>query len=199
MTDPMKYDDTSAGRKATPVYTGVVRYFPAALALVSKLSKAGNDKHNPGQEMHHARGKSMDHGDCIVRHQAGVGTVDENGLDHAVGVAWRALAQLQEIAEREHGWPVAPGAKVAAPVVFFPDPENPKAGDLFRSESAVEIGSGVFVGGVFRVLVVLHESHVGYERDRTAVKMRGMFYVARTNAPCWEPVPSDYTGPVHGE
>lgn len=103
---------TSAERKAMPIYRGVLRYAPAALHLVSALSKKGNDKHNPGEEMHHAREKSSDHGDCILRHQMEVGTIDpDTELDHAVAVAWRALMQLQELAESKYGWPKAPGAK----------------------------------------------------------------------------------------
>lgn len=109
---PMYYSNTSAARKGMPIYRGCLRYFPAALALVSVLSRKGNEKHNPGEEMHHARGKSADHGDCILRHQIQVGEIDEEmGLDHAVEVAWRALAQLQELAEKKYGWPVAPGAR----------------------------------------------------------------------------------------
>lgn len=108
----MTYPTTSAARKEMPVYRGCVLYFPAALALVSALSKKGNDKHNPGEPMHHARGKSNDHGDCIARHLSEVGTIDpDTGLDHAVSLAWRALALLQELAENEYGWPKAPGAK----------------------------------------------------------------------------------------
>ena len=114
--DPMKYPTTSAERKAMPIYSGVVRYFPAALALVSVLSRKGNEKHNPGEPLHHARGKSTDHGDCIIRHQMEVGTIDpDTQLDHAVGVAWRALAQLQELAESKYGWPLAPGARLLTP------------------------------------------------------------------------------------
>lgn len=108
----MQYATDSASRKGRPVERGCLRYFPAALELVSVLSRKGNEKHNPGEPMHHARGKSTDHGDCIVRHQAEAGTIDpDTGLDHAVAVAWRALAQLQELAESKYGWPMAPGAK----------------------------------------------------------------------------------------
>ena len=108
----MAYPSTSAERKEMPMYRGCVRYFPAALALVSTLSKKGNDKHNPGEPMHHARGKSNDHGDCIARHLSEVGTIDpDTQLDHAVALAWRALALLQELAETKYGWPKAPGAK----------------------------------------------------------------------------------------
>lgn len=102
----------STARKGIPLATGCLYYFPAALAEVAKLSKIGNEKHNPGQPLHHARGKSTDHADCIVRHQIDAGSIDpDTGLDHAVMVAWRALAQLQEILE-SRGAPLARGAKV---------------------------------------------------------------------------------------
>ena len=50
----------SNARKDYPLFRGLLRYFPAALGGISKTSKLGNDKHNPGEEMHHARGKSVD-------------------------------------------------------------------------------------------------------------------------------------------
>jgi hypothetical protein len=108
----------SAARKAVPLARGCLDYFPAALAAVASLSRAGNDKHNPGQPMHHARGKSSDHADCIMRHLVDRGTVDpEDGIRHSVKVAWRALALLQEELEREEGAPLPRGAKApeAAP------------------------------------------------------------------------------------
>ena len=87
---------TSAERKASPVFSGVMNYFPDALAAVAALSKYGNDKHNPGEPLHWAREKSTDHTDCIARHLIGAGTVDpESGFLHDVGLAWRALANLQ--------------------------------------------------------------------------------------------------------
>lgn len=96
-------------RKGVPLATGVLDYFPAALAEVAKVSKAGNDQHNPGQPMHWARGKSMDHADCIIRHLVDRGTLDKDGLKHSAKVAWRALALLQQELENE-GAPVARGA-----------------------------------------------------------------------------------------
>jgi hypothetical protein len=98
MSDPKPALPTdSAQRKALPLARGCLDYFPAALAAVAALSKAGNDKHNPGQPLHHSRGKSSDHADCIVRHLIDRGTVDtEDGIRHSVKVAWRALALLQE-------------------------------------------------------------------------------------------------------
>lgn len=103
----------SAARKAVPLCSGVLDYFPAALAEVARVSKAGNDKHNPGELLHHARGKSMDHADCIARHLLERGTVDEeNGVRHSAQLAWRALALLQEELEAA-GAPLARGAWTA--------------------------------------------------------------------------------------
>lgn len=83
-------------RKGLPIASGVLDYFPDALAGVARISKAGNDQHNPGQPLHWARGKSTDHADCIVRHLIDRGTTDVDGEDHSGKVAWRALALYQE-------------------------------------------------------------------------------------------------------
>lgn len=96
-------------RKNVPLYRGLLLYFPDACAAVAELSRIGNEQHNPGQPMHWAREKSTDHGDCIVRHQCEIGTVDTDGVRHATKVAWRALAQLQLELEgatlkREDSW-----------------------------------------------------------------------------------------------
>lgn len=88
-------------RKAVPLCTGVLDYFPDALADVAVLSKAGNDQHNPGQPLHWAKHKSTDHADCLLRHQAERGTRDTDGIRHSTKVAWRALAQLQTEIEAE--------------------------------------------------------------------------------------------------
>lgn len=86
----------SQERKDSPVYSGVLKYFPLALVEIAKLSKAGNDKHNPGQPLHWSRGKSADHHDCIARHLLEAGTVDpDDGHLHSTKLAWRALAALQ--------------------------------------------------------------------------------------------------------
>ncbi len=108
----------SADRKQHPLAEGVLWYFPAALAAVAKLSKAGNDKHNPGEPLHHARGKSTDHADCILRHLVdlkecygqGLGR-DENGVPQVAMIAWRALALAQEWLEENEDAPLAPNAK----------------------------------------------------------------------------------------
>lgn len=103
----------AAARKAAPLAEGLLWYFPNALAAIAAVSKAGNDQHNPGQPMHHARGKSMDHADCILRHLIDAGTKDTDGLRHSAKVAWRALALLQEELEREEGCPLPRNARPA--------------------------------------------------------------------------------------
>ena len=88
-------------RKQTPIYSGVLRYFPKALAEVARVSYAGNEQHNPGQPLHWAREKSTDQHDCIVRHLLEAGTLDTDGQRHSAKVAWRALAALELELEAE--------------------------------------------------------------------------------------------------
>lgn len=91
----------AAKRKAAPVFSGVLRYFPDALMEVARVSKAGNDQHNPGEPLHWAKEKSSDEGDALVRHQLEAGTFDTDGMRHSAKVAWRALAQLQREIDAE--------------------------------------------------------------------------------------------------
>lgn len=88
-------------RKDLPVFSGFVAYFPDAMVEVARLSKAGNDKHNPGEPLHWSRDKSSDHLDCIQRHLIDAGTMDTDGFLHDVKVAWRAMANLQLLMEAE--------------------------------------------------------------------------------------------------
>lgn len=84
-------------RKGTPLTTGCLDYFRNALEAVARHSKWGNDKHNPGEPLHWAVGKSQDHADCILRHLADRGNIDpETGKSHSIALAWRALALLEE-------------------------------------------------------------------------------------------------------
>jgi hypothetical protein len=95
----------AAERKALPVTEGVLDYFPLAILEVARISKAGNDQHNPGQPLHWARGKSFDHANCITRHLLERGTIDpEDGLRHTAKLAWRALALLQKEMEMAAGY-----------------------------------------------------------------------------------------------
>lgn len=117
----------SAERKTVPLYSGCLAYFPAALAGVAAHSHKGNEKHSPGQPLHHARGKSGDHEDCIIRHLtdladmlARVGRTDDYEVPAVYGaileevnaLAWRALALSQELHEKYGGAPLAPAARL---------------------------------------------------------------------------------------
>lgn len=101
---PQLFPESAQGRKDHPVFTGVLMYFPDAIAAVARVSKAGNDQHNPGQPLHWARGKSTDQTDTAVRHlmDHGVGhTKDLDGMYHLAKAAWRVLAELQLTIEKE--------------------------------------------------------------------------------------------------
>jgi dATP/dGTP diphosphohydrolase len=90
-------------RKQVPVVTGVLDYFPRALAAVAAVSVAGNNQHNPGQPLHWDKTKSTDHADCIGRHLLERGTVDSDGQLHSAKLAWRALANLEIELEKTNG------------------------------------------------------------------------------------------------
>ena len=93
-------------RKGMPLFSGCMMYFPDALLAVAEHSRKGNDKHNPGQPLHWAKEKSKDQADCIARHLIDIGpnwdAIDPefNSL-HATALAWRALALLQTVLERD--------------------------------------------------------------------------------------------------
>lgn len=111
MPDRKSYLGTdSAVRKSIPMCGGLLDYFPDALAAVAEHSRKGNDKHNPGEDLHHARGKSMDHADCIIRHLVNRGGMDGDSRE-SVALAWRALALCQEELERDLGLPLPRGAR----------------------------------------------------------------------------------------
>jgi hypothetical protein len=98
----MRLSNDSDERKNTPIFSGVLNYFPLAIAAVAQLSKKGNDKHNPGEPLHWAKGKSTDHKDCISRHLIDAGTIDpDSEMFHDVGLAWRALANLETLLESQ--------------------------------------------------------------------------------------------------
>jgi hypothetical protein len=95
MSKPILPTD-SALRKDTPIFSGMLNYFPRAAAYVARISVLGNDKHNPGEPLHWAEGKSMDHPDCMVRHMIETGTFDaDDGALHEGKLAWRAFANLE--------------------------------------------------------------------------------------------------------
>ena len=91
----------SKTRKTYPIATGVVDYFPDALAEIARVSYIGNEQHNPGQPLHWDRSKSQDEADALMRHFIQRGTLDSDGTRHSAKVAWRALALLQKELEHE--------------------------------------------------------------------------------------------------
>jgi len=94
----------SENRKSLPITTGVIDYFPLALAEIAKVSESGNRQHNPGELLHWNREKSRDHANCIARHLIERGEMDSDGIRHSAKLAWRALALLQEELEAEAGF-----------------------------------------------------------------------------------------------
>jgi len=112
---PPPIPEDSAKRKEYPIQTGLLDYFPHALAAVAHLSYLGNEKHNPGEPLHWSRAKSNDHSDCRGRH-----CLENDDVE----AAWRALAVLQVKLEQPVAVPLRPhddadyagalGAKFAA-------------------------------------------------------------------------------------
>jgi len=90
-------------RKNIPVYSGVLAYFPLAIAAVAELSRVGNEQHNPDKPLHWDRSKSGDEKDALARHLLEAGSVDGDGIRHSTKVAWRALANLEKELEKVHG------------------------------------------------------------------------------------------------
>jgi hypothetical protein len=79
-------------RKAIPIYTGFIKYFPDAIVEISKVSLKGGIQHGQTPEtLHWDRSKSGDELDAMMRH-----LIDEDWAQ----VAWRALANLQKQIER---------------------------------------------------------------------------------------------------
>ena len=88
-TDPL-------ARKAIPIATGCLDYFPDALAAVAECSQIGNEQHNPGKPLFWDRSKSTDEADALIRHFMERGKIDTDGVRHSAKAAWRALALLQK-------------------------------------------------------------------------------------------------------
>ena len=84
-------------RKAMPVFSGVLAYFPDALKEVSKASYAATKQHHPDKDMFWDRTKSTDNEDALARHLIDHtnNPIDTDGVLHLAKVAWRSLAALQ--------------------------------------------------------------------------------------------------------
>jgi hypothetical protein len=75
-------------RKAIPVYSGFINYFPKAIAAVAKLSLRSCAQHGQTAEtMHWDRSKSGDELDAMMRH------ILDGDWEQ---VAWRAMANLEK-------------------------------------------------------------------------------------------------------
>jgi hypothetical protein len=90
--------DISKLRKETPVFSGVLKYFPDAIAEVAKCSFVGQQQHNPDKPLAWDRSKSGDEYDALMRHlmDSTIDDYDTDGTLHLAKVAWRALAGLQK-------------------------------------------------------------------------------------------------------
>ena len=90
-------------RKAVPIYSGFLKYFPRAIAAVAELSRVGNEQHNPGKPLHWDRSKSGDELDALSRHLLDADGIDVDKVLHATKIAWRAMANLEKVLEKmEH-------------------------------------------------------------------------------------------------
>jgi len=91
-------------RKDTPVYSGVVAYFPLALKEIAKASSEGNKQHHSDKPLHWDRSKSGDELDAMMRHlldHASGEIFDDCGTRHIVKCGWRILAFIQKTMENE--------------------------------------------------------------------------------------------------
>lgn len=87
-------------RKNTPIYSGFLKYFPNAIAEVSRLSLIANEQHHKGEPLHWDKDKSTDELDALMRHltdHASGEHFDDDNCLHLTKVAWRSLAMLERI------------------------------------------------------------------------------------------------------
>jgi len=87
----MSLPTDSKTRKEIPLYEGLFKFFPDALAAVAHRSFVGSKQHHPDKPISWDRSKSRDELDAMLRHM-----LDEDW--EAVG--WRALANLQKKIEQ---------------------------------------------------------------------------------------------------
>lgn len=97
----MSIEMTDKDRKESPVYSGVLKYFPDAIIEISKCSYKGQQQHNPDKPLAWDRSKSGDDLDALSRHLLQAGALDSDGIRHSAKVCWRALANLQKEIERD--------------------------------------------------------------------------------------------------
>jgi len=91
-------------RKALPLWTFMMAYFPDAWLAVANVAIAGNEQHNPGEPLHWAREKSKDQMNTAFRHMWDHGRgvqKDTDGQYHLAKAIWRLSAELQLMIEKE--------------------------------------------------------------------------------------------------
>jgi hypothetical protein len=91
-------------RKATPIYTGFIKYFPLAVKEIAKASVVGNTQHKNGDVLHWDRSKSKDELDSMMRHlidHSDGEEFDTDGVRHIVKCGWRIMAYIQKTMELE--------------------------------------------------------------------------------------------------
>ena len=95
--------ETNEERKDTPVFSGVLGYFPDALKEVAKCSFTGQQQHNPNKPLAWDRSKSGNEYDSLTRHliDSNNEDYDTDGTLHKAKIAWRALAGLQKHLENK--------------------------------------------------------------------------------------------------
>ena len=93
--------DDPAERKKYPISSGVLEYFPDAIAAVARVSYQGGQQHHPDKPLHWDRNKSTDEADTMMRHFMARGSRDTDGQRHMAKAVWRALALLQKEIEEE--------------------------------------------------------------------------------------------------
>ena len=94
-------------RKSTPIFDGVLAYFPDAIAEVAHCSRVANEQHNAGQPMHWNKSASADELGSLTRHLVDIARgeeIDDDGILHRAKIAWRALASLQRYLDGEYDY-----------------------------------------------------------------------------------------------
>ena len=97
-TNDYVQQDVAKLRKETPVFSGLLKYFPDALKEVARCSFIGQQQHNPNKPLAWDRSKSGDEYDSMTRHL--IDSIEEeydtDGVLNKTKIAWRALAGLQK-------------------------------------------------------------------------------------------------------
>jgi len=89
---------TNEERKSTPIFQGVLKYFPNALREVSRCSLASNKQHNGDAPVFWDMSKSKDELGSLTRHLVDLASgeeYDEDGTLNLAKIAWRALGALE--------------------------------------------------------------------------------------------------------